>query len=81
MQGTRLKESPPGMPCPGDYWKERHGFMCCTPDGQVGDLSRHEVVEHEDETITVSPSILVGRPGGPRPAWHGYLERGIWRQV
>lgn len=38
-------------------------------------LVTHSIVEHEDGTITVSPSILV--TGGEE--WHGYLERGIWR--
>lgn len=31
------------------------------------------IVEHEDGTITVTPSIM--DPGG----WHGFLERGVWR--
>ena len=44
--------------------------------GQRGPGSNHEVSEHEDGTITVSPSILDPRPGG----WHGFLERGIWRE-
>jgi hypothetical protein len=44
----------------------------------IGRLSGHQVVEHEDGTITVSPSILTGR--GERQ-WHGYLEHGVWRQV
>jgi hypothetical protein len=39
------------------------------------------VVEHEDGTITVSPSILVStsRDGKPLEVWHGFLERGVWR--
>jgi hypothetical protein len=47
-------------------------------------LSGHEVEEHKDGTITVKPSILIGghnRQTGARKEWHGYLERGIWRQV
>lgn len=44
----------------------------------MANLSRHTVVEHEDGTITVSPSILI--TGGGR-SWHGYLERGVWREV
>lgn len=34
------------------------------------------VIEHEDDTISVSPSILDGESG-----WHGFLEKGIWREV
>jgi hypothetical protein len=44
----------------------------------IGNLSGHQVEEHDDGTITVSPSILTGR--GERQ-WHGYLEHGVWRQV
>ena len=45
------------------------------PNGRVGRLESHTVTEHEDGTITVSPSILDPSPGG----WHGFLERGVWR--
>lgn len=59
-----------------NYWWPGHPYWhCCTPNGQVGMLVTHSIVEHEDGTITVSPSILV--TGGEE--WHGYLERGIWR--
>jgi hypothetical protein len=44
----------------------------------IGNLSGHQVEEHDDGTITVSPSILTGR--GERQ-WHGYLEHGVWREV
>ena len=71
---------------PGDYGRataeELQGrvassWMCCTPNGMLGNLSKHEVTEHEDGTITVSPSILVTG----EKSWHGYLERGVWREV
>lgn len=42
-------------------------------------IENHEVAEHEDGTITVSPSILMAGTDGK--TWHGYLERGIWRRV
>jgi hypothetical protein len=62
---------------------ERDGqrvWLVRTPNGHVGDLSAHDVVEHEDGTITVSPSILVSNPQQGE-LWHGYLERGIWRSA
>jgi hypothetical protein len=34
--------------------------------------------EHEDGTITVSPSILVSNPQQGE-LFHGHLERGVWR--
>lgn len=50
-----------------------------TPNGLLGNLAQHDVVEHDDGTITVSPSILVDAPR--ESSWHGYLERGVWREV
>lgn len=51
------------------------------PDGSCGllDPSIHTVVEHEDGTITVSPSLDFSkrRPG----AWHGWLRRGVFESV
>jgi len=45
----------------------------------VGALPLHTVIEHEDGTITVSPSILV--TGHHGATWHGWLEKGIWREA
>jgi hypothetical protein len=61
---------------------ERNGvrtFLVNTPNGHVGDVSRHDVVEHDDGTITVSPSILVSDASGTQ--YHGFLERGVWRDA
>lgn len=68
---------------PGEYGKHpRTGdWFACTPNGHMGNLSQHDVTEHEDGTITVSPSILVTerRDGRDVELWHGYLKRGAWR--
>lgn len=89
----------------GAYWKDSQGWSVCTPNGRHGSIAKHTVVEHEDGTITVSPSILVYAIDGVtyttderarmvdshgeeqvqrwergRPAWHGYLEVGVWRE-
>jgi hypothetical protein len=59
----------------GDYWKTPEGdWEIRDPLGVIGGIGDHKVEEHEDGTITVSPSIQDPNPGG----WHGYLERGIW---
>ena len=65
---------------PGEYGKNTLGVWHCRPPWQHagGCLARHTVVEHEDGTITVSPSILIEQP--PLGTWHGYLERGVWRE-
>lgn len=83
---------------PGDYWKGADGFFeCAVPDPKIpaganpdhvvlpvtARLAKHGVVEHEDGTITVTPSILITSPWGPDRVhhewWHGFLERGVWR--
>jgi hypothetical protein len=73
---------------PGMYGKNVAGewFMRVPAPGfGTGSLRKHEVVEHEDGTITVSPSILCwghwDETTQSHKQWHGYLERGIWREV
>lgn len=61
---------------PGAYWFS-DGWWAVTPNGLVGNLSNHEVIEHDDGTITVSPSILVDG----ETSWHGYLRAGVWESV
>lgn len=70
---------------PGDYGKDpRDGIWYCRPPGTnslIGNLKNHTVTEHEDGTITVSPSILISWPGiQAESKWHGYLEKGVWRE-
>jgi len=82
MQGKRV-DDPPGPFEPGEYGKVGgvwHGRAPRNANGiaLTANLSRHEVVEHEDGTITVSPSILVS--AGDAGSWHGYLELGVWRE-
>ena len=62
----------------GEYGIGKDGLWYCRPPGNhMGCLARHTVTEHEDGTISVSPSILVD---DGRKKWHGYLERGEWRE-
>lgn len=69
--------------CFGGVW---WGFA---PGAFLGSFEAHEVVEHEDGTITVAPSIIASREdiiaqiddAGPKfMPWHGYLERGVWHE-
>lgn len=63
----------------GDYGRHPNGTWYARPPGShAGNLSQHDVTEHEDGTITVAPSILITNSDGK---WHGYLERGVWREV
>lgn len=63
---------------PCAYGKRNNVWYCSTPNGLAGNLGSHAVVEHEDGTITVSPSILVTE--SPEVTWHGYLIRGVWSE-
>jgi hypothetical protein len=77
--GRRLPDGfDDGLPSVGDFYRDVLGtWTCCTPNGLLGNLKAHDVTEHEDRTITVSPSILVT---GHDSRWHGFLERGVWRE-
>lgn len=80
MQGVRIEWNDgrlmqPGefALAPGDIW-----YACC-PDGRLANLQRHTVIEHDDRTISVTPSIKVSG-GGDDGSWHGYLTKGVWRE-
>jgi hypothetical protein len=80
MQGHRIEAGEGVFWEPGDYWKYAADgtWHVCTPSGFLGNLAKHRITEHDDGTITVSPSILVTQSD---QSWHGYLERGVWREV
>lgn len=87
MIGRRLTDGPltAAVFAPGDYMKVTEGedagvWYIRPPRGHVGCLRNHEVTEHEDGTITVSPSILIDYHGTEGLNWHGWLERGVWRE-
>ncbi len=83
FQGRRvyLQEGQTYLPLQiGDYGKDVYGrWHVRVPSGDGGMLTEHAVIEHEDKTITVSPSILL--EGGMHGGWHGYLEHGVFREV
>jgi hypothetical protein len=83
-QGERvvLIEQPGGFQrlTAGQYGKWKDGtWYACTPNDHGANLSAHDVVEHDDGTITVTPSILVSN-NKDGALWHGYLTRGVWRE-
>lgn len=88
MQGTRLHKIEGEQDfvyrmwkVPGAYGTPDSGksWFCTTPNGMLGNISGHQVTEHADGTITVSPSILTQSQHKGK-TWHGYLEKGIWRE-
>jgi hypothetical protein len=81
VRGRRVPWSEFGPSALGAYAFGPDGaWHAITPNGHGANLSLHDVVEYEDGTITVAPSIKVSHHGGEE-LWHGYLERGVWRSV
>jgi len=81
---------------PGEYWKDENGhWWVAAPVPKYDsialfdEISTWKITEHEDGTITVTPSIFWGMGGYPNSppewaaahTWHGYLTRGVWREV
>ncbi len=57
------------------YGKDKDGVWWFRhPDGGAGMLLDHHIDEHEDGTITVRPSLVMG-------GVHGYLTKGEWRDI
>lgn len=82
MKGRRLPDDASEW-SEGDYGRNRGVWHCRPPRCHLGSLERHDVTEHEDGTITVSPSILLhstDADGKTVELWHGFLERGVWRE-
>jgi len=78
IKGFRKDNPESRLPEPGQFGRDVNGnWFGCTPEGFHCNLTRHDVVEHEDGSITVSPSILITRHDGQ---WHGYLRAGEWEQ-
>lgn len=65
----------------GDYAKASDGtWWFRPPGGEFGHLSKWTITEHEDGTITASPSILEYNTD-MSVRCHGFLERGMWRKA
>jgi hypothetical protein len=84
VTGKRVETWEELFATPGGYMLAHRGdgstsWYVKTPNGHIGNLGAHEVEEHEDGTITVSPSILVSDPSGK--LYHGFLRRGVWSEA
>ena len=59
------------------YWKLSDGtWSVFLPNCGQFSIRKHQVEEHEDGTITVSPSIVCEG----RTIRHGHLTRGVWSE-
>ncbi len=77
IKGTRCYPDANGhlwLP-PASYGKDADGIWNArAPRGGSGILDGHTVVEHDDGTITISPSLDL--PG----IWHGFLRAGVFEK-
>lgn len=96
MIGRRVEWSAQLL-APGEYAKLPDGtWYAETPNGHTANLALHNVEEHDDGTITASPSILVSAPDDGKwtttedalhhpvrgkALWHGHLTHGVWSVV
>ena len=63
------------------FWKTDIGWMLYLPGCGAGRLSDHEVEEHGDGTISVTPSVgMDGHRQGKLTQRHGCLARGVWTE-
>ncbi len=61
------------------YWRSENGWFLNIPGCGLAALSKHDVTEHEDGTISVQPSIkTTGHRAGTPVTRHGFLTRGVW---
>lgn len=81
MKGRRNYEvEGPHELAEGEYMKWGDAWYAHCPGmyDLTANLGSHTVIEHEDGTISVSPSILC-TDGAAGHSYHGFLERGVWR--
>lgn len=80
MQGIRVDWQDGRLLHRGEFTLSPEGiWYAMSPDGRLANLANHTVVEHDDRTITVTPSIKVSG-GGDDGVWHGYLTKGVWKE-
>jgi len=66
---------------PGEYALYNNYVFLCTPNGNHSTIDRNiwNVIEHEDYTISIIPSIRISTLDGIE-LWHGFLESGNFRE-
>lgn len=63
------------------YWKAGTEWLIYLPRCGTGRISNHNIVEHDDGTITVTPSIVMsGHDNGTPTQRHGFLTKGEWHE-
>ncbi len=74
--------------CDYGFDPESNQWYVRPPGAHMGSIPEHNVEEHADGAITVTPSILQQEPTGEsdangqpilREVWHGHLTKGIFK--
>jgi hypothetical protein len=61
------------------YWRAGRDWLIYLPRCGVGRISDHVIQEHQDNTISVTPSIVMtGHDNGEPTQRHGFLTKGVW---
>ncbi len=80
MKGKRHDIEPMDMEI-GDYGYFNGHWWVRAPNGDLCMVDAWTITEHEDTTITMSPSLLIHEPGDKsKPKWHGFLNHGEWSE-
>ena len=78
-QGTAALGKEPHQLEPGEWtwWDGHYVAHCPGPWDLLANLSAHTCTLEANGMLTVSPSILCSNG---RESWHGFLEKGVWRE-
>lgn len=78
-QGARGRSgTEPHMLQKGEYAQWQGAWYGRAPNGLIINLSKHEPVLHDDETLSTTKEIYV------ESGWlsfRGHLEHGIWKEI
>jgi hypothetical protein len=81
LQGSRRPNgTSPHLLNIGEYakWVDGSWYGRC-PSGGLANMANHNVIENDDETISVKPSLLFYKTR-IHVEWHGYLTDGVWME-
>jgi hypothetical protein len=82
LQGRRVRGDQLDLREPGDYQLLLDRLWCLLPSGEHARIDeRWGIEEHDDGTISIVAAPGQSSYSIQTPKWHGFLERGVWREV
>lgn len=66
----------------GEYFKTQKtgNWILKTPSGVCATVKKEKITEHQDGTITISPTVYLFIDFDGK-TWRGFLTKGVWREV